>query len=279
MPELPDLEVIAAVLAPRVVGKAIRGAEALHPAFLQSTEIPLSEIQGKGITDIGRRGKYLLFHLKGELHFVVHLMRAGWIWHGPSRYPATKSTVFRIVLDDGNELRVIEPGHPKLSRGWLLPSLDREPLKDLGVEPLGEDFILERLKGLILGRRRQIKRLLVDQKLISGIGNAYADEILFSAKLSPFRYAHTLTDEEIERLWRTIPEVLRWAISEIRARVGDGLYQEEERSFLKVHGRAGKPCPECGAPLKEILLGGQRTDFCMECQHVDELPGGGRIYG
>ncbi len=279
MPELPDLEVIAAVLAPRIVGKAIRGAEPLHPAFLQSTEPPLSAAEGREITGTGRRGKYLILHLSGGLHFVVHLMRAGWIWHGPSRYTATKSTVFRITLDDGNELRVIEPGHPKLSRGWLLPSLDREPLSELGVEPLSEDFTLERFKGLISGRRRQIKKLLVDQKLIAGIGNAYADEILFAAKLSPFRYAHTLSDEEIERLWRAIPEVLRWAIAEIKAKVGDGLYQEEERSFLRVHGRAGSPCPECGAPIKEILLGGQRTDFCMECQHVDELPGGGRIYG
>ncbi|MGY4706994.1 Fpg/Nei family DNA glycosylase [Candidatus Bipolaricaulota sp. J31] len=276
MPELPDLEVIAAVLAPRVVGRTIRGAKALHPAFLQSTEPPLAEARGRRIAEVGRRGKYLLFHLSGELHLAVHLMRAGWVWHGASRYEATKSTVFRIELDDGNDIRVIEAGFPKLSRGWLLDSLDKEPLAGLGVEPLSEGFTLERFVKLVAGKRRQIKKLLVDQRLIAGIGNAYADEILFVARLSPFRYAHTLDEEELARLWRAIPEVLRWAIAEIRSRVGEGLYQEEERSFLRVHGRAGKPCPECGTPIGEVLLGGQRTDFCPRCQHVDEFPANAR---
>lgn len=273
MPELPDLEVIAAALAPRIVGRTVRGAEALHPAFLQSTEPPLAAMAGRGIVGTGRRGKYLLLSLSGGLHFAVHLMRAGWVWHGPSRYAPTKSTVFRVELDDGNDVRVIEAGFPKLSRGWLLDSPESGPLAELGLEPLDDGFTLERFRELIRGKRRQIKRLLVDQKLIAGIGNAYADEILFAARLSPFRYAHTLGEEEIRRLWESVPRVLRWAISEIRARVGEGLYQEEERSFLKVHGRAGKPCPECGEPIGEVLLGGQRTDFCPRCQHVDELPG------
>ena len=272
MPELPDLEVIAANLAPRVVDRTIRGAEALHPAFLQSTDPPLAEMEGRAIEEIWRRGKYLLFRLTGGLHFAVHLMRAGWVWHGASRYGATKSTVFRIELDDGNDIRVIEAGFPKLTRGWLLSSSDQGPLSGLGVEPLGEEFTLERFAAIVSGKRRQIKKVLVDQKLIAGIGNAYSDEILFEARLSPFRYAHTLSPAEIERLWRAIPEVLRWAISEIKARVGDDLYQEEERSFLRVHGRAGKPCPRCSTPIGEVLLSGQRTDFCPHCQHVDELP-------
>ncbi len=279
MPELPDLEIIAAVLAPRVLGRTIRGAEALHPAFLQSTDPPLARAEGRELTGTGRRGKYLLLHLSGGLLFAVHLMRAGWVWHGPSRYDATRSTVFRIALDDGNDIRVIEAGFPKLSRGWLLTGPDEGPLAGLGLEPLDEGFTLERFAGIVAGRRRQIKKVLVDQKLIAGIGNAYADEILFAARISPFRYAHTLNGEEIERLWRAIPEVLRWAIAEIRARVGDGLYQEEERSFLRVHGRAGKPCPACGTPIGEVLLGGQRTDFCPRCQHVDEFPGRARGTG
>jgi formamidopyrimidine-DNA glycosylase len=272
MPELPDLEVIVANLAPRVVGRTIRGAQALHPAFLQSTDLPLGEVVGREITGLGRRGKYLLFHLGSGLYLAIHLMRAGWVWHGLSRYDATKSTVFRLELDDGNDVRVIEAGFPKLSRGWLLPSLNEEPLAGLGVEPLSEDFTSEAFRKLVARKRRQIKKLLIDQKLIAGIGNAYADEILFVARLSPFRYAHTLDDGEVERLRRAIPEVLRWSIAEIKARVGDGLYQEEERSFLRVHGRAGKPCTECGTTIGEVLLGGQRTNFCPRCQHVDEFP-------
>ncbi len=272
MPELPDLEVIVANLAPRVAGREIRGAEALHPAFLQSTEIPLRGLVGRRIEGLGRRGKYLLIHLSGHLYLVIHLMRAGWIWHGASRYDATKSTVFRLVLDDDRDLRVIEAGFPKLSRGWILETLDEGPLAGLGVEPLGEEFTLEKFTGILGGKRRQVKKILVDQKLIAGIGNAYSDEILFAAKISPFRYVHTLSPEEIEQLWQAIPEVLRWAIREIKSRVGNDLYREEERSFLRVHGRAGKPCTECGAPIGEVLLGGQRTNFCLRCQHVDQFP-------
>ncbi|HDI11273.1 MAG TPA: Fpg/Nei family DNA glycosylase [Candidatus Acetothermia bacterium] len=268
MPELPDLEVLKENLAQRVVGRTVQEVTVHHPAFLRTASPPPREMVGRKIQGVERRGKYLILSAQG-LHLVIHLMRAAWIWHGPSRYEPTRSTLLRLGLDDGNDLRVLEPGAPKLARGWFLASLRESPLRELGVEPLSPDFTLEQLRAILSGKRRQLKRLLGDQRLIAGIGNAYADEILFEARLSPFRYAHTLRQEEIEALWNAIPRVLRWAIEEIKRRVGDGLYQKEERSFLRIHGRAGAPCPVCGTPIAEVLLGGQRTDYCPRCQHVD----------
>ncbi len=119
---------------------------------------------------------------------------------------------------------------------------------------------------MIQGKRRQLKRILTDQALIAGIGNAYADEILFRAELSPVRYSHTLTTDEVTRFWQAIPETLRWAISEIKARTKDTLFEREVRDFLYVHGRRGSPCLNCGTTIAEILHDEVRTDYCPRCQ-------------
>jgi formamidopyrimidine-DNA glycosylase len=268
MPELPDLEAIRRILAPRIVGRTVRGVEVRFPGFLRSGP-PLAELAGRRLEGIGRRGKYLILSFAGDRHLVIHLMRWGWIWHGSSRYPPTRATVLSLSLDDGNDLRVIEPGPQRLARGWHLSGDEPGPLGELGLEPLGPEFTREALWGLLSSRRRQIKRILTDQKLIAGIGNAYADEILFEARLSPFRYAHTLTEEEIDRLWRAIPATLNWAIGEIEKRAGGKPFEQEIRDFLRVHGRAGKPCRVCGTPIEEVLIGGQRTDYCPRCQGVN----------
>lgn len=273
MPELPDLEVVKENLSPRAVGKTVRGARVFFPAFLKTWDPPLDSLVGLQVQGVGRRGKYLLFEFEGDLRLVIHLMRWGWVWHGKSSYPPTRATAFLLSLDDGHDIRVIEPGSRKLARAWVLPGGDPGPLGELGLEPLEPAFTKQALVEALAGRRRQLKRLLVDQHLIAGIGNAYADEILFRAQLSPFRYAHTLSDQELERLWRAVPDTLRWAIGEIRRRLGDKLTEREVRDFLWVHGRAGKPCRTCGTPIQEVLVGGARTDFCPACQNVNRPPG------
>ncbi|HAF71485.1 TPA: endonuclease VIII [Candidatus Acetothermia bacterium] len=269
MPELPDLEVIRINLTPRAVGRVVRGVEVRFPAFLKTTKPPPSELVGRRLVGIDRRGKFLGFKFEGVV-LLVHLMRWGWIWHGSSHYAPTRATALLLSLDDGTDVRVIEPGPQKLARGWILPEGEPGPLAELGLEPLSAGLTGEAFRGLVAGRRRQVKGILTDQKLIAGIGNAYADEILFCARLSPFRYAHTLSAEETARLWRAIPETLRWAIGEIKRRLGDGLFEQEVRDFLWVHGRAGKPCRVCGTPVGEVLLGGQRTNFCPTCQGVNQ---------
>jgi formamidopyrimidine-DNA glycosylase len=149
--------------------------------------------------------------------------------------------------------------------------LTAEPLRKLGWEPLSETFTAAVFHGLIQGKRRQLKLALTDQTLIAGIGSAYTDEILFRAKLSPIRYAHTLTPAEATRLWAAIPTTLRWAIGEIHTRAGGSLFDREIRDFLYVHGRKDSPCVECGAIIAEILHDGVRTNYCPRCQAVGQL--------
>ena len=272
MPELPDLEVLKANLVPRAVGRTVRGIEVRSPAFLKTVQPPLSTLEGSEVIGVERRGKYLIFVFQGDLRFVIHLMRWGWIWHGRSSYAPTRATLFRLSLDDRMDIRVIESGPQRLARGWLLFQDDPGPLAELGLEPLAPEFTQEAFQRALAGKRRQLKKILVDQRLIAGIGNAYADEILFQARLSPFRYVHTLTAEEMARLHSAIPDTLRWAIGEIQRRLAGELFEKEIRDFLWVHGRVGKPCRVCGTPIEEMLLGGQRTDYCPNCQAVNRPP-------
>ncbi len=269
MPELPDLEVIRENLAARLVGRAVVRVAVRRPGLIQAGPADLSPLVGKTLQDLTRRGKYLLFPFQGNLTLIVHLMRYGWLWHGPSRYEVTKATTLVLSFDDQTDLRLIEPGTPQIAAVWLYSDLSQAtPLAKLGPEPFAPDFTLEAFAQALQGRRRILKKILTDQSIVAGIGNAYADEILFWARLSPFRYAHTLSAEEVERLWKAIPETLRWAIAEIKARAGENLFDKEIRDFLFVHGRAGAPCRVCGTPIGEVLMENQRTNYCPRCQHV-----------
>ncbi|MCS7216676.1 MAG: Fpg/Nei family DNA glycosylase [Candidatus Bipolaricaulota bacterium] len=269
MPELPDLEVIRENLAARLLGRAVTAAAVRRPGLVQAGAADLSPLLGRTLRDLTRRGKYLLFHFDTDHTLLVHLMRYGWLWHGPSRYEVTKATTLVLSFNDGTDLRLIEPGTPQIAAVWLVSDLSQaEPLAKLGPEPLAPEFTLAAFAQALGGKRRILKKALTDQSIVAGIGNAYADEILFWARLSPFRYVHTLTPEELERLWRAIPETLRWAIGEIKARAGTNLFDKEIRDFLFVHGRAGAPCRVCGTPIGEVLLENQRTNYCPRCQSV-----------
>lgn len=275
MPELPDLEAMREILTPRIVGRTVRGVALSRPGLLKEGQF--EELVGKKLERIGRRGKYLIFSFAEGPHLLLHLMRWAWLWHGPHTYTPTGSTDLRLSFEDGGELRLIEPTPQRLASAWLVQDITAaDPLRNLGPEPLSEGFTLEAFRPLVQGRRRQLKRLVVDQELIAGIGNAYADEILFQARLSPVRYAHTLNDEEIQRLWEAIPKTLRWASEEIRQKAGEKLFDKEIRDFLFVHGRAGEPCRVCATPVGEILIEGQRTNFCPSCQGVNRLPSAGK---
>lgn len=271
MPELPDLEVIKENLAPRLLGRGVERVEVFRPGLVKTRAADLFSLEGMVVGGLGRRGKHLFLSFVQGPHLILHLMRYGWLWHGPSHYSPTKSTTLRISFNDDNDLRLIEPGKPQIAAAWLVENLeDAEPFDGLGPEPLDPSFTLELWRSQVAGKRRQLKKLLTDQGIVAGIGNAYADEILFRAGLSPFRYAHTLSAEELARLWQTIPETLGWAISQIRARVGNELFDKEVRDFLYVHGRAGQPCRVCGTPIAEVTFDDQRTDFCPRCQHANE---------
>lgn len=256
-------------MAARLRKRAVLDVRVLRPGLVRPGVGDLAALPGNVLRDLGRRGKYLLFDFNKTLHLIVHLMRYAWLWHGPARYEVTKATTLVLSFDDGTDLRLIEPGTPQIAAVWLYADFARaEPLRKLGPEPLAPEFTRAAFAQALAGKRRILKRILTDQAIVAGIGNAYADEILFWAKLSPFRFAHTLTEEELDRLWRAIPETLRWAVGEIKARVGENLFDKEIRDFLYVHGRAGAPCRVCGTPVGEVLLEGLRTNYCPRCQNV-----------
>ncbi|MCS7239668.1 MAG: hypothetical protein NZ651_00200 [Candidatus Bipolaricaulota bacterium] len=270
MPELPDLEVIRENLAARLLGRAVLSVGVRRPSLVQVGPQDLSPIRGQSLRDLTRRGKHLLFHFD-NVYLIVHLMRYAWLWHGPSHYEVTKATTMFISFDDTTDLRLIEPGTVQIAAVWLVQDLAQaEALQKLGPEPLSAEFTLESFARALRGKRRMVKKIIMDQSVIAGIGNAYADEILFRAKISPFRYVHTLSDAELETLWRAIPDTLLWAIREIKARVGGNLFDKEVRDFLYVHGRAGAPCRVCGTPIGEVLAEGQRTNYCPRCQNVSQ---------
>lgn len=268
MPELPDLEVIRDNLGARLVGRAVLSVNVRRPGLVQAGVSDLPTLSGKTLREITRRGKHLIFHFD-NIFLLVHLMRFGWLWHGPTKYEVTKATTLVLTFDDGTDLRLIEPGSPQIAAVWLYSDLAQaEPLAKLGPEPFWPEFTLEAFAQALHGKRRILKKVLTNQSIVAGIGNAYADEILFRARLSPFRYAHTLAPDELARLWEAIGETLRWAIAEIKARVGENLFDKEIRDFLFVHGRAGAPCRVCGTPIGEVLMENQRTNYCPRCQNV-----------
>ncbi len=270
MPELVDLEAVKNFLTPRIVGQPVRGVEVSRKGLIKAGRA--DGLVGQRVEALDRRGKCLIFSISHGLYLVVHLMRWAWLWYGPTSYAPTGSTDLRLSLGNGHDVRLIEPTPVKLAQVWVVDKLESaEPLQGLGVEPLSEEFTWERFRALVGGKRRVLKRLLVDQSLIAGLGNAFADEILFQARLSPVRHAHTLSEEELQRLWAAIPKTLRWGIAEVEARMGEHLFEKEIRDFLYVHGRVGEPCRVCGTPIEEFLLEGQRTNYCRTCQNVNRL--------
>lgn len=272
MPELPDLEVVTGILASRIVGRTVRGAEVNRSSVMQAGARSLGRVVGAAVGAAGRRGAYLWVSLGPDLHLAIRLMRGAWLWHGPHGYAPTPATDLRLTFDDGTDLRLIEHRSPRTAAVWLLSDLfTGGPLQKLGREPLAEDFTAEELRSLVRGRRCTLKRVLTDQSLIAGIGSSYADEILFQARLSPVRYTHTLTPGDVDQLWRAIRETLNWAISEIRSRVGDELPDRDVRDFLRVHGRGGAPCLVCGSGIAQIVYDEGQTSYCPSCQQT-EIP-------
>ncbi len=267
MPELPDLEVLTEVLAPKIAGREIIAARALRPGILKTVTPSFDALINARFTAIARRGKHLILTVRPDLHLVVHLMRAGRFVICRSNTRPTKATGLVISFADGEDLRLIENGPIKLARVYVVADpMDVSDIAHAGPEPLSPQFTVAALTAMVHGRRRQAKKLLTDQRMIAGIGSAYADEILFAAKISPIRYVNTLTDAEIARLHAAIVSVLATAIREIRARVGDSLFTDEVRDFLKVYNRTGEPCPVCGTPIAEIRYAQTRTYYCPQCQ-------------
>lgn len=267
MPELPDLEMLKEILERRIVDREIVAVRAVRPGLLQTVTPLLETLIGEVFIGVTRRGKHLILSLRHDLHLIAHLMLAGRFVLCKSGTKETKATGFVITFSDGEDLRMIENGSVKLAKVYVVSNpTEVEAISTAGPEPLSPLFTVEALSTLIAGRRCQIKNLLTNQKMIAGIGNAYADEILFSARISPVRYVNTLSKDEIMFLHAAIQDTLRNAIEEIRAGIGESLFTDEIRDFLRIYKHAGDPCPVCGERIREIRYANRRTRYCPTCQ-------------
>jgi formamidopyrimidine-DNA glycosylase len=270
VPELPEVQALAADLNTRLEGRAVARLDLVAFSALKSFDPPVSALQGLFISGVGRYGKFLDIGVD-DLHLVIHLARAGWIrWKDeipaiPAR-PGKGPLAARLVLDDDTGLDITEAGTKKSLAIYVVRNPHDVPgIARLGPDPLADDFTQERLAEILKkAGRSQLKGVLRDQSIIAGIGNAYSDEILHVAKMSPFKPAD-LSDEDVERLFDAIDTTLRDAIAR-----SDGLaaseLKKEKKSGMRVHGRTGEPCPICGDTVREVSFADSSLQYCPTCQ-------------
>jgi formamidopyrimidine-DNA glycosylase len=267
MPELPDLQVIREVLAPRLIGQTITGVEVVRPLVVRDlTGKGFAEtLTGQIIAEVQRRGKILLFPTHSDLTLAINCKLAGRLQHALPAERRLNKTQVVLSLSDGHELRYGD--RRTMGQLYLTTGLEAIPgWTEMGPEPL--DLTLEEFRQQLKPHRGEIKGVLTRGKAVAGIGNAYADEICFVARIHPYRKRTALSDEETTRLYEAMQSVLADAIVTLRERVGTTI-QREIRDFLAVHGKGGSPCPACGSDISEIKARHRLTNFCRTCQ-----PGG-----
>jgi formamidopyrimidine-DNA glycosylase len=270
VPELPEVEALANDLAGRLDGRAIARLDVVAFSALKTYDPPVSALSGLFVSAVARHGKFLDIAVD-DLHVVVHLARGGWI-HWRDQVPATPPRpgrgplAVRVVLDDDSALDITEAGTKKALALYVVRDpADVPGVARLGPDPLTDDFTLEVLAGILESAgRAQIKGVLRDQSIIAGIGNAYSDEILHAAKMSPFKPA-AMPAEDQNRLYDAIGSTLREAVAR-----SDGLaaadLKREKKSGLRIHGRTGEPCPVCGDTICEVSFADESLQYCPTCQ-------------
>jgi len=266
------VEALALDLRGRLDGRAIVKVHIAAFSALKTYDPPLSALEGTLVDDVTRHGKFLDIDTSG-LHLIFHLARAGWVrWRDevPSipPKPSTKSTLaVRVVLDDGSGLDVTEAGTKKSLAAYVVKDPGDVPgIARLGPDPLADDFTIDRLREILEAEgRKQLKGVLRHQGTIAGIGNAYSDELLHAAKMSPFKPANSLDDTELETLYAAIRGVLGDAVDRSRGLAASEL-KGEKKSNLAVHGRTGEKCPVCGDVVREVSFADSSLQYCATCQ-------------
>jgi formamidopyrimidine-DNA glycosylase len=272
MPELPEVVSLSRFLAEHVTGRTVARAYPVAFHALKTYDPPLSALEGAVFDGVARHGKFLDLRA-GELHLVMHLARAGWVrWN--DRLPAAPprpgkgplALRVRLAEGDGAGFDVTEAGTQKHLAVYVVRDpLDVPGIARLGPDPLSEDFTAEALAGMLRGERRQIKGVLRDQSVLAGIGNAYSDEILHAARMSPFKLAATLSEEDVARLHAVIGATLTEAVERSRGLALRDL-KAEKKSGLRVHGRTGEACPVCGDTIREVSFSDSSLQYCPTCQ-------------
>ena len=271
MPELPEVESLVADLRGRLDGRAFARVIPVALSALKTFDPPVDALAGSFVDGVSRHGKFLDIEA-GGLHLVTHLARAGWLrWH--AEVPATlprpgKSPLaLRVVLDDGSGFDLTEAG----TRKSLAVYVVREPadvpgIARLGPDPLADDFTEDVLAAILSeAGRAQVKGVLRDQSVIAGIGNAYSDEILHVARMSPFKPASSITNDALRTLYEAIGTTLRDAVARSQGLAASEL-KREKKSGLRVHARTGELCPVCGDTVREVSFADSSLQYCATCQ-------------
>ncbi|MFP5370321.1 MAG: Fpg/Nei family DNA glycosylase [Actinomycetes bacterium] len=268
MPELPEVEALAAFLRENAVGRVLTRVDLAAVQAIKTFDPPLSALAGLEISGVSRHGKFLDLDVSG-LHLVVHLARAGWLhWRtglppAPPK-PGKGPLALRAHLEAGEGFDLTEQG----TRKGLAVYVVRSPAEVPGIARLGPgalDVDRETFARLMASRSGQLKGALTDQTLLSGIGNAYSDEILHAARLSPFKMADKLTDDELVRLHDAVRSTLTDALARQLGQKAATL-KGEKRSGLRVHARTGLPCPVCGDTVREVSFADTSLQYCPTCQ-------------
>ncbi|WP_153395981.1 Fpg/Nei family DNA glycosylase [Ornithinicoccus halotolerans] len=275
MPELPEVQALVDFLASRAVGRVVTDVELGSIAVLKTFDPPPDALVGRPVDDARRHGKFLDLDVDGT-HLVFHLARAGWLrWSEELATrqvrPGRSPIALRVRLDDGSGFDLTEAGTRKSLAVYLVGDPTEVPgIASLGPDPLSDDFDRDAFAALLAGKRTQLKGLLRDQSVLAGVGNAYSDEILHRARLSPFALAASLGTEEVDRLYRALQEVLEEAVATAAGRPAAEL-KDAKRAGMAVHGRTGEACPVCDDTVREVSFADSSLQYCPTCQTGGKL--------
>jgi formamidopyrimidine-DNA glycosylase len=270
VPELPEVQALVDFLVDKAVGQVVARVDVASINVLKPFDPPPSALGGLTVTGASRHGKFLDIDVDG-LHLIAHLSRAGWL-HWRDQLPTTllkpgKGPIaLRVHLANGSGFDLTEQGTQKRLAVYVVQDPQQVPgIARLGPDPLADDYSLDDFTMLLASDRSQIKGLLRDQSKLAGIGNAYSDEILHAAKLSPFKSAANLDAAEVERLYTAMRDVLRDAVDRARG-LAAGELKAEKKLGMRVHGRVGQACPVCGDVVREVSFADSSLDYCATCQ-------------
>ncbi|MFD9066794.1 Fpg/Nei family DNA glycosylase [Kitasatospora purpeofusca] len=278
MPELPEVEALTAFLSERLTGRVVAEVRPVAISALKTYDPPVTALAGRTVGPVVRHGKFLDIGFVDTgadgLHLVVHLARAGWLrWREqlptePPKPGGRNPLALRVRLEgpDGDGFDLTEAGTKKGLAVYVVREAEEVPgVARLGPDPFDPDFDLARFRALLAGERRRIKGVLRDQTVLAGVGNAYSDEVLHVARMSPYKLAADLSEEESARLFEALGSTLREAVERSRG-LAAGELKAEKKLGLRVHGRTGQPCPVCGDTVREVSFADSSLQYCPTCQ-------------
>lgn len=271
MPEMPEVQGLVDFLGGRLPGLQFSRVTVANIAALKTYDPPIDALKGSTVTGVTRHGKFVDIATDAGIHLIFHLAKAGWLrWY--DQLPATvirpgrTPIALRVALSDGAGFDLTEAGTKKSLAVYAARQPDDVPgIARLGPDPLDPAFTRDAFAALLAGRRTQIKGVLRDQSIIAGVGNAYSDEILHAARMSPYALAATLTDTDVDQLWDAMQSTLAEAVTAASGKPPAEL-KDAKRRGMQVHGRRGEVCPVCGDTVRSVFFADNSLEYCATCQ-------------